>query len=155
MRLGRPQLFGIAASAVGLAASNATAATRTQPRGTTFLVAHGAWSAGWAWRKMHPLMSAAGHRLITPTYTGLGEREHLANPSNDLIFNAPNYNTVTGQKGNCDGGAPWNWPPDCQAFPRFRHTETANVAFFDSHAKGMKKGQLNYGRNVRIEGITF
>jgi pimeloyl-ACP methyl ester carboxylesterase len=26
----------------------------------------------------------AGHRLITPTYTGLGEREHLANPSIDL-----------------------------------------------------------------------
>jgi pimeloyl-ACP methyl ester carboxylesterase len=54
------------------------------PRGATFLVAHGAWSAGWSWKKMHPLMSAAGHRLITPTYTGLGEREHLANPSNDL-----------------------------------------------------------------------
>ena len=50
----------------------------------TFLVCHGAWSAGWAWKKMHPLMSAAGHRLITPTYTGLGEREHLASPSNDL-----------------------------------------------------------------------
>ena len=49
-----------------------------------FLVAHGAWYAGWAWRKMHPLMTAAGHRLITPTYTGLGEREHLANPSIDL-----------------------------------------------------------------------
>jgi len=51
---------------------------------TTFLVAHGAWSAGWAWKKMHPLMSAGGHRLFTPSYTGLGEREHLANPSNDL-----------------------------------------------------------------------
>src|SRR5215470_424618 len=50
----------------------------------TFLVAHGAWQAGWAWKKMHPLMAAAGHRLITPTYTGLGEREHLANPSIDL-----------------------------------------------------------------------
>jgi pimeloyl-ACP methyl ester carboxylesterase len=29
-------------------------------------------------------MSTAGHRLVTPTYTGLGEREHLANPSIDL-----------------------------------------------------------------------
>ena len=29
-------------------------------------------------------MSAAGHQLITPTYTGLGERKHLASPSNDL-----------------------------------------------------------------------
>ena len=50
----------------------------------TFLVCHGAWSAGWAWKKMHPLMAAAGHRLVSPTYTGLGEREHLANPSIDL-----------------------------------------------------------------------
>jgi pimeloyl-ACP methyl ester carboxylesterase len=33
---------------------------------------------------MHPLMSRAGHRLVTPTYTGLGERAHLANPSIDL-----------------------------------------------------------------------
>ena len=33
---------------------------------------------------MHPLMRAAGHELITPTYTGLGERGHLANPAIDL-----------------------------------------------------------------------
>ena len=54
----------------------------TSPK--TFLVCHGAWSAGWAWKKMHPLMQAAGHRLVTPTYTGLGERAHLANPEIDL-----------------------------------------------------------------------
>jgi pimeloyl-ACP methyl ester carboxylesterase len=52
--------------------------------GATFLVCHGAWSAGWAWKKMHPLMQTAGHRLVTPSYTGLGERAHLANPSIDL-----------------------------------------------------------------------
>jgi pimeloyl-ACP methyl ester carboxylesterase len=51
---------------------------------TTFLICHGAWSAGWAWKKMHPLMQAAGYRLVTPSYTGLGERAHLANPSIDL-----------------------------------------------------------------------
>ena len=50
----------------------------------TFVVAHGAWSAGWAWKKMHPLMAARGHRLVTPTHTGLGERAHLANPDIDL-----------------------------------------------------------------------
>jgi pimeloyl-ACP methyl ester carboxylesterase len=44
----------------------------------TFLVAHGAWTAGWGWKKMHPLMRDAGHRLVTPTLTGLGERSHLA-----------------------------------------------------------------------------
>jgi pimeloyl-ACP methyl ester carboxylesterase len=50
----------------------------------TFVVAHGAWSAGWGWRKMHPLMTARGHRLVTPTYTGIGERSHLAHADIDL-----------------------------------------------------------------------
>src|SRR3954470_441693 len=50
----------------------------------TFLVCHGAWSAGWAWKKMHPLMNKAGHRLVTPSYTGLGDRAHLAQPGIDL-----------------------------------------------------------------------
>ena len=50
----------------------------------TFLLCHGAWGGGWSWRKMHPLMQTAGHRLLTPTYTGLGERAHLAAPSTDL-----------------------------------------------------------------------
>ena len=46
----------------------------------TFLVAHGAWAAGWAWKKMRPLMRARGHEIFTPSYTGLGERAHLASP---------------------------------------------------------------------------
>ena len=48
------------------------------------VVAHGAWSAGWAWKKLRPLMAERGHRLWTPTYTGLGERSHLAGPQVDL-----------------------------------------------------------------------
>jgi pimeloyl-ACP methyl ester carboxylesterase len=51
---------------------------------STFVVAHGAWSAGWGWKKMHPLMAARGHRLVTPTMTGLGERVHLAHAGIDL-----------------------------------------------------------------------
>jgi pimeloyl-ACP methyl ester carboxylesterase len=50
----------------------------------TFVVAHGAWSAGWAWKKMLPPMLAAGHRFVTPTHTGLGERAHLAHAGIDL-----------------------------------------------------------------------
>jgi pimeloyl-ACP methyl ester carboxylesterase len=48
------------------------------------VLAHGAWSAAWAWKKMRPLMARSGHSFFTPTYTGLGERAHLANPSIDL-----------------------------------------------------------------------
>jgi pimeloyl-ACP methyl ester carboxylesterase len=49
-----------------------------------FVVAHGAWSSGWAWKKMRPLMRARGHEFITPSLTGLGERTHLASPEIDL-----------------------------------------------------------------------
>jgi pimeloyl-ACP methyl ester carboxylesterase len=50
----------------------------------TFVVAHGAWSSGWAWKKMRPLMQERGHALFTPSYTGQGERAHLAHPGIDL-----------------------------------------------------------------------
>ena len=50
----------------------------------TLLVCHGAWSGGWSWKKMFPLAQASGYRLVVPTYTGLGEREHLAHPGIDL-----------------------------------------------------------------------
>jgi len=50
----------------------------------TFLICHGAWSGGWSWKKVRPLLRAAGHEVFTPTYTGLGERAHLAHPLVDL-----------------------------------------------------------------------
>lgn len=50
----------------------------------TIVLAHGAWSATWAWRKMRPLLRAAGHDFYAPTYTGLGARAHLANSEIDL-----------------------------------------------------------------------
>jgi pimeloyl-ACP methyl ester carboxylesterase len=75
---------GAASLATGVAQATTPSASTAPPPGKTILVAHGAWSAGWAWKKMHPLMAAAGYRLITPTQTGLGEREHLATPAVDL-----------------------------------------------------------------------
>jgi pimeloyl-ACP methyl ester carboxylesterase len=51
---------------------------------TTILLAHGAWSAAWAWKKMRPLMVASGHVFLTPTYTGLGVHADLADRSVDL-----------------------------------------------------------------------
>ncbi|MCF8532854.1 MAG: alpha/beta hydrolase [Reyranella sp.] len=50
----------------------------------TIVLAHGAWSAAWAWKKMRPLLRAAGHEFFSPTYTGLGHRAHLVNPEVDL-----------------------------------------------------------------------
>lgn len=50
----------------------------------TIVLAHGAWSAAWAWKKMRPLLRAGGHDFFSPTYTGLGQRAHLARPEVDL-----------------------------------------------------------------------
>jgi pimeloyl-ACP methyl ester carboxylesterase len=44
---------------------------------TTFVLVHGAWHGGWCWWKVRPILEAAGHRVFTPTLTGLGERSHL------------------------------------------------------------------------------
>ncbi|WP_374449036.1 alpha/beta fold hydrolase [Stella sp.] len=49
-----------------------------------YLVCHGAWSGGWSWARVRPLLEQAGHTMLTPTYTGLGERAHLASPAVDL-----------------------------------------------------------------------
>ena len=38
---------------------------------------HGAWHGGWCWREVAEALRARGHRVFTPTLTGLGERAHL------------------------------------------------------------------------------
>ncbi len=50
----------------------------------TFVLCHGGWAGGWQWHEVATLLRAAGHEVFTPTFTGLGERAHLANPDVDL-----------------------------------------------------------------------
>jgi pimeloyl-ACP methyl ester carboxylesterase len=45
-----------------------------------YVLVHPAWFGGWCWRKVGTLLRAAGHRVYSPTLTGLGERAHLASP---------------------------------------------------------------------------
>src|SRR5262245_41164657 len=49
----------------------------------TFVLVHGAWHGGWAWRRVADRLQACGHIVFTPTLTGLGERAHLLNPRID------------------------------------------------------------------------
>ena len=44
---------------------------------TTFVLVHGAWHGGWCWKKIAPLLRAAGAEVHTPTLTGMGDRAHL------------------------------------------------------------------------------
>jgi pimeloyl-ACP methyl ester carboxylesterase len=43
----------------------------------TFVLLHGAFHGGWCWPRVAEPLRAAGHRVFTPTLTGLGERSHL------------------------------------------------------------------------------
>ena len=46
----------------------------------TYVLVHGAWHGAWCWRKVTPLLEAAGHAVVAPTLSGVGELAHLATP---------------------------------------------------------------------------
>lgn len=43
----------------------------------TFVLVHGAWHGGWAYRDTAGLLRKLGHTVFSPTLTGSGERAHL------------------------------------------------------------------------------
>jgi pimeloyl-ACP methyl ester carboxylesterase len=51
-----------------------------------YVMVHGAWHGGWCWARLVELLQAVGHRVYTPTLTGLGDRAHLAHPGVDLAL---------------------------------------------------------------------
>lgn len=64
-------------------ASNALASSREASSLSTpkaFVLVHGGFHGGWCWTRVTDRRVAAGHRVYTPTNTGLGERRHLLTP---------------------------------------------------------------------------
>jgi pimeloyl-ACP methyl ester carboxylesterase len=59
-------------------ASRAT--TKPESGKFTFVIVHGAWGGGWAFREVERLLRADGHIVYRPTLTGQGERVHLSSP---------------------------------------------------------------------------
>ncbi len=49
-----------------------------------FVLVHGAWHGGWCWRRVADRLRDGGHKVFTPTLTGLGERSHLMRAGIDL-----------------------------------------------------------------------
>jgi pimeloyl-ACP methyl ester carboxylesterase len=43
-----------------------------------YVVVHGTWGGGWAWKEVDSLLTATGSLVYRPTLTGQGERVHLA-----------------------------------------------------------------------------
>jgi len=67
--------------------SNASLSEPSQKTGlkpSTFLIVHGAWGGGWAFKQLESILRASGHDVYRPTLTGLGERVHLASPEISL-----------------------------------------------------------------------
>ena len=51
---------------------------------TTYVLVHGAWHGSWCWKRVRKNLQDAGHRVFTPTLTGVGERSHLNSAAVDL-----------------------------------------------------------------------
>ncbi len=45
--------------------------------GRTYVMVAGGWHGGWCWRRVSDFLEAKGHKVFTPTLTGIGERSHL------------------------------------------------------------------------------
>jgi pimeloyl-ACP methyl ester carboxylesterase len=43
----------------------------------TYVIAHDSWLGGWFYEPVAQRLRALGHRVLTPTHTGVGERRHL------------------------------------------------------------------------------
>jgi pimeloyl-ACP methyl ester carboxylesterase len=45
---------------------------------TTYVFVPGAFHGGWSFDRVRPMLERAGHRMLSPTLSGVGERAHLA-----------------------------------------------------------------------------
>lgn len=70
--------------AVALTSTPLGAQTPAPAASRIYVLVHGAWGGGWAFRRLDSLLTAAGRTAYRPTLTGLGERAHLARPDVNL-----------------------------------------------------------------------
>jgi pimeloyl-ACP methyl ester carboxylesterase len=68
----------IGAALLAVAANgNLVVAAQAQSQPRTFVLVHGAWHGGWCWRRVVDPLVKQGHKVFTPTLTGVGDRSHL------------------------------------------------------------------------------
>jgi pimeloyl-ACP methyl ester carboxylesterase len=60
----------------------------------TYVLVHGGGHGGWCYQRVAPLLQAKGHRVYTPTLSGLGERSGLLTASIDLAMHAQDVAAV-------------------------------------------------------------
>src|SRR5690349_9040341 len=74
----------LASAAASLALFGRSSRAWSEESSAPFVLVHGGWHGGWCWQKLVPRLTSAGHWVLTPTLTGLGERSHLLGPEVDL-----------------------------------------------------------------------
>jgi pimeloyl-ACP methyl ester carboxylesterase len=65
-------------------AETIASSAQAQTNRKTFVLVHGAWHGGWCWRRVADLLEKQGHKVFTPTLTGVGDRSHLL--SKDVVL---------------------------------------------------------------------
>src|SRR5918998_890613 len=106
-----------------------------EARGKTYVLVHGSWGGGWQWAPVAERLRAQGHRVFTPTQTGLGERRHLL--SRDITidtFVEDIVNVLEAEElrdvilaGHSSGGFPITGAAD-RAAERIRHVVYVDAA---------------------------
>jgi pimeloyl-ACP methyl ester carboxylesterase len=85
----------VIATTIGAAAfAAAVGESAAQPLQKTFVLVHGGFGGGWVWRRVADLLEKAGHKVFTPTLTGLGERSHLLNAQVNLTTHVTDIASV-------------------------------------------------------------
>jgi len=77
---------GLLTSCVSAPTSSApqlSVAASAKPK-NTYVIVHGAWGGGWAFKEVDDLLTADGNKVYRPTLTGQGEKSNLASLDIDL-----------------------------------------------------------------------
>jgi prepilin-type N-terminal cleavage/methylation domain-containing protein/prepilin-type processing-associated H-X9-DG protein len=128
-------------------------------------------AASWdGWALSAPVTSLAQIDTVSEKIFLVEKGQNDYNNSGWLTWTAWEWDWVdwvNNDLSHCDGAAhndlnydcdyplpapgPWNatWA-GCSMHPRYRHTNTTNVSFFDGHSKALAKGRINWCRNVYL-----
>jgi pimeloyl-ACP methyl ester carboxylesterase len=68
----------------------------------TFVLVHGAWAGSAAWTEVADALRARGHRVFTPSLTGIGERRHLFSGAINLSTHIQDIAAVIESEGLSD-----------------------------------------------------
>jgi len=121
----------VALAAIDTPSDTITVVEKGQNDGNSSWLQFQTWEGNW---------TAAGGGTAANGYTYSDHVDLL--PSHDCDY-AANM-SVGSSYGNWNG---------CSMMPRYRHTDMTNCLFSDGHVKSMKKGSINWYKNIYVQGV--